>query len=139
MRSSATFAKRDATISKTPKRRLPSTAAIKVVNKAIKKTLKEFDPAAYQCSLSIPGIDPVMAAEILSEIVGSMRSNRRSLWRNTPALSGVKINPAITVPMIHRYPRRKTRICVITSLRHRAMSRTITKNSLHFTRRNMLK
>ncbi len=63
-----------------------------MVNKAIKKTLKELDPAAYQCSLSIPGIDPVMAAEILSEIVGSMRSSRKSLWRNTPALSSMRIN-----------------------------------------------
>lgn len=92
MHASATFAKRDATVSKISKRRLPSTAEIKVVNKAIKKTLKELDPAAYQYSLSIPGIDPVMAAEILSEIVGSMRSSRRSLWRNTLALSSMRIN-----------------------------------------------
>lgn len=44
------------------------TAEIKAVNKAIEKTLKGLDPAACQCLLSIPGIDPVMAAGILSEI-----------------------------------------------------------------------
>ena len=41
---------------------------IKAVNKAIEKTLKGIDPTAYQCLLSIPGIGPVMAAGILSEI-----------------------------------------------------------------------
>lgn len=44
------------------------TAEIKVVNKAIEKTLKGLDPTAYQCLLSIPGIGPVMAGGILSEI-----------------------------------------------------------------------
>ena len=44
------------------------TAEIKAVNKAIEKTLKGLDPAAYQCLFSIPGIGPVMAAGILSEI-----------------------------------------------------------------------
>lgn len=43
-------------------------AEIKVVNKAIEKTLRGIDPSAYQCLLSIPGIGPVMAAGILSEI-----------------------------------------------------------------------
>ena len=41
---------------------------IKAVNKAIEKTLKGIDPNAYQSLLSIPGIGPVMAAGILSEI-----------------------------------------------------------------------
>ena len=41
------------------------TAEIKAVNKAIEKTLKGLDPAAYQCLLSIPGIGSVMAAGIL--------------------------------------------------------------------------
>lgn len=41
---------------------------IKSVNKAIEKTLKGLDPNAYQSLLSIPGIGPVMAAGILSEI-----------------------------------------------------------------------
>ena len=44
------------------------TAEIKAVNKAIEKTLKGLDPTAYQCLLSIPGIGPVRAAGILSEI-----------------------------------------------------------------------
>ena len=43
-------------------------AEIKAVNKAIEKTLRGLDPNAYQCLLSIPGIGPVMAAGILSEI-----------------------------------------------------------------------
>ena len=47
---------------------------------------------------------------------GSMRSSRRSLWRNTPVLSGVRINPAIIAPMIRRCPRRETPICGITVL-----------------------
>lgn len=41
------------------------TAEIRAVNKAIEKTLKGLDPAAYQCLLSIPGIGSVMVAEIL--------------------------------------------------------------------------
>ena len=41
---------------------------IKAVNKAIEKTLRGIDPNAYQSLLSIPGIGPVMAAGILSEI-----------------------------------------------------------------------
>lgn len=41
---------------------------IKSVNKAIEKTLRGLDPTAYQSLLSIPGIGPVMAAGILSEI-----------------------------------------------------------------------
>lgn len=41
---------------------------IKSVNKAIEKTLMGLDPTAYQSLLSIPGIGPVMAAGILSEI-----------------------------------------------------------------------
>lgn len=43
-------------------------AEIKAVNKAIEKTLRGLDPNAYQSLLSIPGIGPVMAAGILSEI-----------------------------------------------------------------------
>ena len=38
------------------------------MNKAIEKTLKGIEPNAYQSLLSIPGIGPVMAADILSEI-----------------------------------------------------------------------
>ena len=44
------------------------TAEIKTVSKAIEKTLRGLDPNAYQSLLSIPGIGPVMAAGILSEI-----------------------------------------------------------------------
>ena len=44
------------------------TSEMKVVNKAIEKTLKGLDPNAYQSLLSIPGIGPVMAAGILAEI-----------------------------------------------------------------------
>lgn len=43
-------------------------AEIKSVNKAIEKTLRGLNPQAYQVLLSIPGIGPVMAAGILSEI-----------------------------------------------------------------------
>jgi transposase len=44
------------------------TAEMKVVNKAIEKTLKGLEPNAYQSLLSIPGIGPIMAAGILAEI-----------------------------------------------------------------------
>ena len=43
-------------------------AEMKLVNKAIEKTLRGLDPNAYQSLLSIPGIGPVMAAGILAEI-----------------------------------------------------------------------
>lgn len=51
-------------------------AEIRAVNKAIEKTLRGLDPNAYQCLLSIPGIGPVMAAGILSEIgyIGAFHS-----------------------------------------------------------------
>lgn len=41
---------------------------MKAVNKAIEKTLKRLDPHDYQSLLSIPGIGPVMAANIPAEI-----------------------------------------------------------------------
>jgi len=41
---------------------------IKSVNKAIEKTLKGLNPNAYQSLLSIPGIGPIMAGGIISEI-----------------------------------------------------------------------
>lgn len=43
-------------------------AEIKSVNKAIEKTLRGVTPNAYQSRFSIPGIGPVIAAGILSEI-----------------------------------------------------------------------
>lgn len=43
-------------------------AEMKLVNKAIEKTLRGLDSNAYQSLLSIPGIGPVMAAGILAEI-----------------------------------------------------------------------
>lgn len=46
---------------------------IKAVNKAIEKNLKGLVGSEYQCLLSIPGIGPVSAAGILSEI-GSMHN-----------------------------------------------------------------
>jgi len=41
---------------------------VKVINKAIEHTLKGLNVNEYQCLLSIPGIGPVFAAGILSEI-----------------------------------------------------------------------
>ena len=43
-------------------------AEMKVINKAIEKTLRGLDPNAYQSLLSIPGIGPVYAAGIIAEI-----------------------------------------------------------------------
>ena len=52
-------------------------AEIKSVNKAIEKTLRGLDPNAYQSLMSIPGIGPIMAAGILSEIgcIDAFKSN----------------------------------------------------------------
>lgn len=41
---------------------------MKIINKAIEKTLRGLDPNAYQSLLSIPGIGPVYAAGIIAEI-----------------------------------------------------------------------
>lgn len=43
-------------------------AEIKVVNKAIEKTIKGINPVEYQSLTSIPGIGPVLASGILAEI-----------------------------------------------------------------------
>ncbi|WP_121959183.1 MULTISPECIES: transposase [Petrotoga] len=41
---------------------------IKLVDKAIEKTIKGLNPNEYICLISIPGIGPVIAAGILAEI-----------------------------------------------------------------------
>ncbi len=46
---------------------------IKVINKAIEKTLRGLDPNSFQILMSIPGIGPVFASGILAEI-GSIDS-----------------------------------------------------------------
>ncbi|MDD3169050.1 MAG: IS110 family transposase [Eubacteriales bacterium] len=48
-------------------------AEIKIIDKAIDKAIKGLNPVEYQCLISIPGIGPVFAAGILSEI-GSISS-----------------------------------------------------------------
>ena len=41
---------------------------IKIIDKAIEKTIKGLNPLEYQCLISIPGIGPVYASGILAEI-----------------------------------------------------------------------
>ena len=41
---------------------------IKLVDKAIEKTIKGLNPVKYECLTSIPGIGPIIVAGIIAEI-----------------------------------------------------------------------
>jgi len=64
---------------------------IKLVDKAIEKTIKGLNPVKYECLTSIPGIGPVIAAGIIAETVSvSFFKSSDALakcsgltWRNT--------------------------------------------------------
>ena len=54
---------------------------IKLVDKAIEKTVKGLNPVKYECLTSIPGIGPIIAAGIITE-TGSV-----SFFKSSDALA----------------------------------------------------
>ena len=114
-------------------------AEIKAVNKAIEKTLRGLDPNAYQCLLSIPGIGPVMAAGLLSEIgyIDAFHSQEALakyaglVWRENQSSRFTGEDTPLS-----KAGNAYLRYYLLEAASH---VKTIAANSLRFIRRNMLK
>lgn len=86
---------------------------IKLIEQAIEKCINGMNTNGRIILESIPGIGPVWASGILSEIGDITASIFRMRMQNMPACTGQRAIPAVSLRRIIKYPKPEARICAI--------------------------